>query len=333
VRFADVRGHARAAARLARLAAEERAPGALLLAGPPGIGKRALAEAFAARLLCEAPVAGDACGACRQCVRVAAGTHPDVRLVTRDEERRDIRIEQVRELTRWLALQPLMAARKVAIVDDAHCLNEHGQNALLKTLEEPPGESVLLLIASSASLLLPTVRSRCQLVRLDPLPSDAVTQLLVERGLAAEHAAGLAGLADGSPGRALGFEGEDETRARERVLASLPRLRDLPARELSDLAQELSRGALDTALATALAWYRDVLETALASGVRPLRNPAAAGAVREAAARLSPAAVLRQLEAVCDTIANLEKNANRMLSVETMLLQLRAVERGAPRTA
>jgi len=321
-------GHERAVARLVRSAADDRVPGAILLLGPPGIGKRAVAEALATRLVCAAPVDGDACGACAQCTRVAAGTHPDVRIVVRDEERRDVRIEQVRELSRWLALQPLMATRKVAIVDDAHCLNEHGQNALLKTLEEPPGRSVLILVSSSAALLLPTVRSRCQLVRLDPLPAETVARVLVARGVAAERAAQLAALADGSPGRALAMEGEPETRARERVLEALSRLRELDAKALSDLAQELSRGPLDAALATAVGWYRDVLDTALAAN-RPLRNPGAAPAVRAAAARLSPPALLRQLEAVCDTILDLEKNANRMLSFETMLLMLRDTERAS----
>ena len=321
-------GHERAIARLVRSAADDRVPGAILLLGPPGIGKRAVAEALATRLVCAAPVDGDACGACAQCTRVAAGTHPDVRIVVRDEERRDVRIEQVRELSRWLALQPLMATRKVAIVDDAHCLNEHGQNALLKTLEEPPGRSILILVSSSAALLLPTVRSRCQLVRLDPLPAETVARVLVARGVAAERAAQLAALADGSPGRALAMEGEPETRARERVLEALSRLRELDAKALSDLAQELSRGPLDAALATAVGWYRDVLDTALAAN-RPLRNPGAAPAVRAAAARLSPPALLRQLEAVCDTILDLEKNANRMLSFETMLLMLRDTERAS----
>ncbi len=279
--FARVVGHAGAAARLARAAADGRVPAAVLLVGPAGIGKRALADAFAARLLCAAPGAGGACGACAHCTRVGAGTHPDLHLVARDPERRDIRIEQVRELTRWLTLQPLMAARKVGVLDDAHCLSEQAQNALLKTLEEPPGAPVLVLVASSAALLLPT------------------------------------------------FAGEAETHARALVLRDLPRLRELGADELSRSAQALARGALDAGLATALAWYRDVLETALAGDAAALRNPAAADAVRLAARRLSPPALLRQLEAVYDTITALEKNANRMLAVDTMLLSLRAIERGA----
>ncbi len=327
--FARVVGHAGAAARLARAAADGRVPAAVLLVGPAGIGKRALADAFAARLLCAAPGAGGACGACAHCTRVGAGTHPDLHLVARDPERRDIRIEQVRELTRWLTLQPLMAARKVGVLDDAHCLSEQAQNALLKTLEEPPGAPVLVLVASSAALLLPTVRSRCQVVRLDPLPAAEVARVLDACGLSPEQARELAPLAEGSPGRALALAGEAERHARALVLRDLPRLRELGADELSRTAQALARGALDAGLATALAWYRDVLETALAGDAAALRNPAAADAVRLAARRLSPPALLRQLEAVYDTILALEKNANRMLAVETMLLSLRAIERGA----
>lgn len=332
--FRDVVGHERAAARLRRAVSDGRQPGAVLVLGPPGVGKRALADAFTALLLCDAPVDGDACGVCAQCTRVAAGTHPDVRVVARDEDRRDVRIEQVRDLTRWLALQPLMAGRKVGIIDDAHCLNEHGQNALLKTLEEPPGSAVLVLVATYPSLLLPTVRSRCQLVRLDPLPADAVARVLEAHGVPPERAGLLAPLAEGSPGQALAMDGEDERAARQRMLAELPRLATLSAREISDLAQEVSRGSLDAALAAATAFYRDVLQTALLGDALPLRNPTTVDDVRTTAARLSPDALLRQLAVVCDTITDLGKNANRMLSVETMLLWLRDIERepatGAP---
>jgi len=337
VRFADVVGHAAAVARLRRAASEARVPGAILLLGPPGVGKRALADALAPRLLCQAPAGDDACGTCAQCTRVAAGTHPDLHVITREEERRDVRIEQVRELTRWLSLQPLMAARKVGIIDDAHCLNEHGQNALLKTLEDPPGASVLVLIASSPALILPTVRSRCQIVRLDPLPPDAVARVLAARGVPADRHATLTAIAEGSPGRALALDGPEQSRARERVLAALPALRDLPAHDLSKLAQEISRGELEASLAAVLGWYRDVLQTVLVGDAMPLRNPGVASAVRAAASRLAPESVLRQLEVVCDTIADLDKNANRMLSIETMLLWLREIERaphaGAGETA
>src|SRR5262249_57750566 len=118
-------------------------------------------DAFTTELLCATPGPDGACGVCAHCVRVAAGTHPDVRVVVREEDRRDIRTEQVRDLTRWLILRPLMARRKVALVDGADALNEHGQNALLKTLEEPPGASVALLVGGRPSAPRPTALAGC----------------------------------------------------------------------------------------------------------------------------------------------------------------------------
>ena len=137
MRFADVVGHVRAIERLRRAAAADRLAAAYLLTGPPGIGKRLVADAFAARILCAAPEGDDACQACAHCTRVVAGTHPDLRTVERDEERRDIRIEQVRELSRWLALQPLMAQRKVAIIDAA------ALSALAQELSRGPVDAAL----------------------------------------------------------------------------------------------------------------------------------------------------------------------------------------------
>jgi DNA polymerase-3 subunit delta' len=241
-----------------------------------------------------------------------------------------VRTEQVRELTRWLSLTPLMAGRKVGIIDGAHEVNEHGQNALLKTLEEPPGSTVLLLTASAPSLLLPTVRSRCRQVRLEPLPATLVRDIIVAKGVEAGDADALASLAEGSPGRALALTGADEQKARQAVLATLPELRTLDATEISKRAQELARGAADAGLAVMLAWYRDVLGAALLGPDAELRLTAHAADLRAAAARLAPAAVLRQLEAVCDTIRDIERNANRTLAIETLLLWLRQLERGDP---
>jgi DNA polymerase-3 subunit delta' len=333
MRFADVVGHDAAAARLGRVAAEDRPAAAYLLTGPPGVGKRTLADAFTARLLCAEPIGVDACGICAQCVRLAAGTHPDVRVVVRDEDRRDIRTEQARELTRWLGLRPLMASRKVAVIDGAENLNENGQNALLKTLEEPPGASILLLIATRLSLLLPTVRSRCQQVRLDPLSTGVVQQLLVDRGLAADRAALLAARAAGSPGRALGLVDEPDTGVRTLVLDRLARLPELTAADLSGLAQKLGKESSDEALETIVAWYRDVLGLAVGESGTPLRNPDARGALETAAGRTTTPTVLRQLEVVCDTVDAIGRNANRVLALETMLLDLRRLERSPVRDA
>ncbi len=328
MRFADLCGHERAITRLQRAAAQRRVAGAYLLAGPPGVGKRTLATAFAACLLCAAPARDDACGTCPQCTRVASGTHPDLLVVAREADRRDIRIEQARELCRWLALRPLMAERKVAIVDGAEYLNEHGQSALLKTLEEPPGSSVLLLTSSAPASLLPTVRSRCQRVRLDPLPAEALTAFLAARDVSVADARLLAAQAEGSPGRALELVDAGLVRLRGGVVELLAGLAERSAAELSAAAQDIARGPVEAALAVVVAWYRDVLWTMLGDAGGGLRNPDRAEHIRAAAAHGSPATVLRQLEVACDTIQSIGRNANRSLALETMLLLLRHLERG-----
>jgi DNA polymerase-3 subunit delta' len=333
VRLGDLVGHARAVAWLRRAADDARMPGALLLVGAAGVGKRTLAHGLAARLLCEAPEAGDACARCAACTRLAAGTHPDLRVVARDDERRDIRIEQVRDLLRWLALAPLAGGRKVALVADAHCLNEHGQNALLKTLEEPPPSAVLILTATAPALLLPTVRSRCRVVRLDPLPDDDVVRVLTARGVDVARARALAPLAGGAPGRVLALEADEATAVRARVLETLGALEGLDAAVLSQVAADLGRSGLEVALTTAVGWYRDLLQHALGVPDLPLHTPEAAAAIDAAASRLDPAGRLRQLEAVCDTLDAIGRNANRQLAVETMLLRLRDLERRRPTPA
>jgi DNA polymerase III subunit delta' len=326
----DVVGHAAAVARLARAVREDRPAPAYLFSGPGGVGKRTLADAFTTELLCATPGPEGACGVCAQCVRVAGGTHPDVRVVVREEDRRDIRTEQIRDLTRWLVLRPLMARRKLALVDGADALNEHGQNALLKTLEEPPGASVLLLVVGRASLLLPTVRSRCQQVRLDPLTPDEMARFLDQQGVPRKQAAMLVARADGSPGRALALREDAHGEQRAMVLEGLGRLRDLSAADVSALAQALARGDVEPALDAIASWYRDLLGKVTGSGAA-LRNPDAAATVEASAAHSTVRGVLRQLEAVCDTIEVIEGNANKALALETLLLDLRRIERDPDR--
>src|SRR5690606_40964033 len=122
---------------------------------------------------------------CRACRMASRGQHPDLHLLAPDDG--VLGIEKVRELQRELALKPYAAERKIAVIDGADALTVAAQNCLLKTLEEPPGNTVILLVAENAEALLATVRSRCQLVRLQPLPTAEVTRYLVERGVSEEE--------------------------------------------------------------------------------------------------------------------------------------------------
>lgn len=141
---------------------------ALLLQGEQGLGKRAVADALAALLLCSQPESGRACGRCRGCTLLAAGTHPDMKCVELEVNektgklRAEIVIEQMRRLGEWFALTPQLGGAQVAVVDPADLLNRSAANALLKTLEEPAGNRYLLLVTHRAHRLPATIRSRCQ---------------------------------------------------------------------------------------------------------------------------------------------------------------------------
>jgi len=168
--------------RIQALLSAERLPHALLLAGPEGIGKAHLAQALAARMLCEQPAAGTACGNCRGCSFLQAGSHADLLIVGVAEDTRVIKIEQIRKLIEFAGKTPSLGARKVILLGPAEAMNTNSANALLKSLEEPSASTTLLLYSHQAASLPATVRSRCQTLSLGVPPEadslawlDAVT--------------------------------------------------------------------------------------------------------------------------------------------------------------
>jgi DNA polymerase-3 subunit delta' len=220
----------------AALAAVERmldvgAPQALLLVGPASIGKTTLALDLAAGLLCTAEVrVARPCRACRACRLVAGGTHQDLHRLEPEGAGRQIRIGDpgdpdpgtVRHLIREMARLPVEGRHRVAVIEGAHRMNEDAQNALLKTLEEPPAGATLILCADEPERLLPTVRSRATTLRLGPLGIRAIEGLLGERGVDPPRAAHLARLAGGRPGLALAYAAAPATVAlREEISRTL----------------------------------------------------------------------------------------------------------------
>ena len=276
MRLADVRGHERVKAILARALARDRVPPALLLAGPDGVGKKALALAFAQAVLCERAPVPEPCGECRSCRKIEAALepvrlealreradqhpdedvwrnfrlHPDLVLAEgwwltktgRPRAEPEIRVDQVRDLISEVAGSPYEARRRVFVIDDAHTMNDSAQNALLKSLEEPPARSHLVLVTSSPLALRQTIRSRCQLLRFGPLPRATVAAALEEReGLEPAEARLRAALANGSLGAALGFEAESQQRSREMMTALLERAPGLDAVQRMKTAEEMEQ--------------------------------------------------------------------------------------------
>jgi DNA polymerase-3 subunit delta' len=209
VSWRSVRGHDSIVASLRQSLAQGRLPHALLFVGPEGVGKRTFALTLAQGLLCErsTPEALDPCGHCPACLQVKAGSHPDLLLAERPDEKHELPIAVIRQLCLELGLKPARGSRKVAIVDDADDFNEEASNAFLKTLEEPPPGSVLILIGTSAELQLDTIVSRCRTVRFNPLPEADLAALLLEQRVTADpaEASRLARLGEGSVGRARGL--------------------------------------------------------------------------------------------------------------------------------
>jgi DNA polymerase-3 subunit delta' len=199
---------------------------AYLLHGPAGIGKRALAERLAAFLLCQQPGSQAACGQCKACHLLAAGTHPDYFVLEPDEEDKAIRVDQVRELVGFVVQTAQLGGRKVILLEPAEAMNLNAANALLKSLEEPAGNTVLLLVSHQPSRLLPTVRSRC-VQQACPLPDQQSSLLwLAQRlpDLAPDILDTLLSLAADSPRNAERLYAQGVLEQRERVVEGLKQL-------------------------------------------------------------------------------------------------------------
>ncbi|HET7725990.1 MAG TPA: AAA family ATPase [Candidatus Limnocylindrales bacterium] len=222
-----------------------RAPHAVLLVGPPSVGKTTLALDLAAGLLCTGAVGGDRpCRNCRACRMVAHGNHPDLHRLAPEGPGDQIGIggrdrpRGVRDLVAELALLPVEGIARVATVERAHRMSEDAQSALLKTLEEPPSATVLILCADDEERLLPTVRSRCARIRLGAVATRDIEGLVVGHGLAdAPTAARLARIAAGRPGLALTYAAAPEAvRIRGEIVRTLLDLAD------DRIADRLARG-------------------------------------------------------------------------------------------
>ncbi len=205
--------------------AAKKLPHAMMIAGPKGIGKRHLADALAQLLLCQAPIEGTPCGKCRGCELNKAQTHPDLVWLEPEEEGKAIKVDQVRELTESLSKTAQQGGYKVVIIEPAEAMNGNSANALLKSLEEPAANTLLILVTHSPSSVLPTIRSRCQM-RKFPMPHSEqvlrwLSPLLVGNNISAEA---LLVAARGAPLSALTLLQGDALEQREQVLQQFVRL-------------------------------------------------------------------------------------------------------------
>lgn len=240
--FRDIKGQPFAVKLLKRALETNRLAGTYLFYGPQGVGKEFTAREFAKALNCTEKT-GDNCGNCSSCARIENNTYPDVTWVYPIGKGRQIKIEQVRQLQKFVSLKPYEGKTKVCIIIDAHTLNIQSGNAFLKTLEEPPPNSVFVLITHSPETLLPTIKSRTQDVQFFYLAQDKIADLLENKmGFSRKEADLYAQLGMGSLGRALSFKNEDIFNQRKLILDILAEGSFKNMKSLMDKVGEIQGG-------------------------------------------------------------------------------------------
>ncbi|MFO7685324.1 MAG: DNA polymerase III subunit delta' [Desulfobacterales bacterium] len=322
-------------------------PHALLFIGQEGVGKQSAAIAFAMTCNCIArpapprsPIdagsppsspamsAAEPCGACPACRKIMSATHPDV--IHIKPTGTTLRIAQVRELRETLSLKPYEAKMRFVIIRDAHAMNPAAGNALLKMLEEPPARTILILTAPQSADLLPTIVSRCQPVRFNPISRRVLAAWLVETcGLEPTAASVLAAVASGSLTRAQSLAQSDWLRYRSWLIdrSGLMAPENLAARDIGQLlafAETLAtrKESVADALAALLTWLRDLI----VCRYDPERvvNADMGENLQTASQRNPVSAVLDKMEAIRTAQKNIEANANLRLALEVMMLRLAA---------
>lgn len=319
-------GHTQAVATLRQLLCAGRLPQCLLLAGPEGIGKRLLARTAAAAFWCTAAPTGEACGVCAACGQISAGTWPDLSWVeletspTTKKLRTEIVIDQIRALTARLQLRSISPQGKIGVIDTAEAMNTHAANSCLKLLEEPPANTHLILLSSRPQDLLPTIRSRCQVLTLAPLETALIARHLESTGVDAATAKQRAVLSQGSLAQALALPSdllaETVQQLHQLVTPQAADLLDIAAQWVDDDASLLTRLYIMATL------WRDSL--AQHAAVTAPSIPAT-GQLTQQLAQRPGGRLQRELRAILDTLRRCDDTtANKLLSCEALLLSVAA---------
>ena len=304
---------------------------AYLLHGPQGIGKRALADRLMALLLCQRP-AGEACGQCKSCQLLAAGSHPDNFLLEPEEADKAIKVDQVRQLVEFVVQTAQLGGRKVVLIEPVEAMNINASNALLKSLEEPSGDTVLLLVSHQPSRLLPTIKSRC-VQQACPLPSAAQSRAWLETALpetAEDAREELLVLAAGSPLVALKLHEQGVPAQRVQVVEGVKKLLK---GQVSPT--QLAEGWNAVALLTLFDWFHDWAHLILRYQLTEDEEGLGLGDMRKVVQYLAQKSPQAQVLVLQDWILQQRQkvlgkaNLNRTLLLEALLVSWAALPRQA----
>jgi DNA polymerase-3 subunit delta' len=298
---------------------------AYLFAGPPGLGRRTLALRFAQALNCPNPrEPGIACRECRDCKQIESMRHADLTIVQADTEGGTLKVDQIREARKTLILKPYMSKYRVALFLRFQEANDNAANALLKTLEEAPSYAVLILTADNPEQLLPTIVSRCEVLRLRPLSVDEVQRELESRGLENSRARLIAHISSGRMGYALRLtENDTLLERREERLNDLLALVSASRVEKFRYADQLSRDrdGMRQTIMFWLSYWRDVLLRAAQAGT-PLVNVDRNVEIEDLAGRTDVASASRLVRRLEASLEQIDRNVNPRLLAEVLLIDL-----------
>jgi DNA polymerase-3 subunit delta' len=321
-----VRGHEAVQQRFAAAMHVGRLAHAYLFVGPGGVGKKQFAIELAKALLCESDASSfDACDVCASCHLVDAGTHPDLIIAGKPVDKQEFPIKLMRELVEQLGYKPARGRRRITIIDDANDFNEESANCFLKTLEEPPPGSLLILIGTDAAFQLPTIRSRCQVIPFGTLPDVVVEERLRDSGLAeASQMKNIIRMAGGSPGQAMALADPALWPVRRQMLETLSHPKpDAPA--LAKAWMEcIEAVGKDSALQRprALQLVRlaiDLFRLALASALghaAPADDPVEATLIQKMAERLGADGLIDRIDRLVETEMHIDRRVQLVLAVE-----------------
>ncbi|MCK4508727.1 MAG: DNA polymerase III subunit delta' [Desulfuromonadales bacterium] len=320
--FDQILGHERQKEILRRALANGRVAHAYLFSGPDGIGKRLMAMAMARAIVC---LEQRGCGHCLACRKIDHQNHPDLHILEPDGK--SIKIEQIRSFQRELNLKPLEAPRKICMIEEADTMTVGAANALLKTLEEPRGDTLLILLSAQPNRLLETIRSRCQPLPFTRHPNSRIqAELEKQLGIDSTESHVLAALSEGSFKKAFGKDRELYLEQRRELLKTLTGLSSGSILPILDFAEKLAadKTILPDILEIFQAFYRDVLMTLHGRSDEELVNLDLKDKVHRVSGCESVTTVLTKLDALIEVRRQLDRNVNRQLAMEVLLLKLAA---------
>lgn len=332
--FSSLIGNERIKKLLQRAVAEDRIGQSLLMAGPRGVGKYQFAVALAQALNCEQVKQGVPCGSCVACLRIERGEHADVRTILRESKdpsfkkepkSQFVKIDQIRPMCEQAQFRPYEGRRRVFIIDDAEWLRHEAANSLLKTLEEPPSTSLVILVTSKPYVLLETVRSRCQMLNFAPLSASEIEEHLLMKKMPPDEARLRARLSRGSVGHALEIDLNEYRGTRDKMLDLVETLG--VTREIAKLisaseylGRKIEKDEFEVHIDVLLVLLDDLFHLKLNALEASLTNADLAERLKRLSEKITFDQINGWVERIEEIFRAMPRNVNRQLAMDAMLI-------------